>query len=610
MRNDEITSGRRESMSVLLARTTQIAHLALWLGVPAGIGIAAFRLRELHRPEHLLPAIVADGLLVGVTAAFVLFVAWCLVFALLERRLDREPSVRVTTAVLFGPPVVWGAQLVNRELLPGFLEAESLAGNAVMLVGVTVLAVALLRHLDHWRAHAWPTGRSRWPSTLFLGLVLLGAQLWSRVHHRRDPGPDIVVLLVDVLRADHLGCYGYDRPTSPHIDRLAQDSVLFENYIASSTFTKTSVASLFTGLDPYHHNVYVGSTRGGGGPVESDVLSERFPTLAEELHDLGLATMAWVENAQLRGYTGFDQGFTRYEDRAGSIDRIATEFGAWHERWSGRVRSFSYLHFIDLHGPYEPEPPYRGMFGSSAPLPYDELHAGGWLGLKRDVKRGNRTLTEEEVRELEAKHDEQLVFVDEWIGRILAELRRTGRYDDALIVLTSDHGDAFWEHGFISHSNTPFEELVRVPLIVKMPAPRGAGRRVEDVVGMVDLAPTMIELAGGTPPGSMDGESFAPLLSDPDATLDPRRRVIEYRLTVALRTDRWKYIDRPFAPPELYDLSVDPAELHDVYREHQDVARRFGPIVRKIFTAKERARSERVVVDAETREQLEALGYL
>ena len=126
--------------------------------------------------------------------------------------------------------------------------------------------------------------------------------------------------------------------------------------------------------------------------------------------------------------------------------------------------------------------------------------------------------------------------MDDWVGRIVDDLKASGRYDDTLIVLTADHGDGFWEHGFISHSNLPFEELVHVPLIVKMPGSAGAGRRVEDLVGMIDIAPTLIEFVGSSVPPDMEGESFLSVLTDDNAALEPRLRYLEVGGIVGVRT--------------------------------------------------------------------------
>ena len=227
-------------------------------------------------------------------------------------------------------------------------------------------------------------------------------------------------------------------------------------------------------------------------------------------------------------------------------------------------------------------------------------------------------VSEEEIETLRALYDEQLSHVDAAVGEVLDRLRREGRYDDTLVVLTSDHGDAFLEHGFLAHSTTPYEELVRVPLIVKLPGGRHAGARVSEPVRLVDVLPTILDLLGRQVPRGVDGCSLVPLLDgrEPmpagcdtavvEIAEDPERYP-----TVAIRTARWKYVHREGGPDELYDLEADPGERRNLLEEAvppsvaEDLRRRALAVV-----ASRPEAGGRVELDAATVEELKGLGYL
>lgn len=443
--------------------------------------------------------------------------------------------------------------------------------------------------------------------------VVLSVTLTFGISHlvSRRPGsaPHTVLIVVDQLRADHLGCYGYQRPTTPHLDQLAEDAVVFENAIAASTFTKTSIASLFTGLHPYHHGVYRGIKRDAEGEIISDVLDPELDTLAAGLSRAGFETAAWVQNGHLRRIYGFDRGFSRYRDRAGSLSKINEGYLRWLRRRSRRSASFAYLHYLDLHGPNRPKPDFDGRFGVFNPA-FDRTVFDDYGQFLSDVKHGKVRLAEADIQQLRADYDAVLAWVDEGLGRVFAELKRRGVYHDALIVVTSDHGEGFMEHGFLGHARAPYDVLVRVPLLVKLPKNRWGGRTVREQVQLVDVAPTILDLAASAS-WLGDGRSLRPFL---DAARRPQSRpnyaISEYRDTVAVRTKERKLIRRPNGSYEWYDLASDPAERFNrshlaaddpVFRDMRAQAERI---------ANERRRTQTSTVDTATAEELRALAYL
>ena len=440
------------------------------------------------------------------------------------------------------------------------------------------------------------------------------------VERRDEAGscPNVFVLLVDCLRADHLSAVGYHRQTTSQIDRLADDGVLFTQAIAPSTFTKTSIASLFTGRDPNKHGVYSGGADQAGNVV-SDVLPESEVTLAEVLSVTGYRTIGLALQAHLRGYMGFAQGFDEYDADAGGTYEI-------NQRLLDRLALlgqsdgiFAYLHYIDLHDPYMPWHPYDTMYGVYRENLYDELDLGNWSEQLRQIRDGEQKLDERQVLQLIANYDGLLTFIDGEIGDFLDVLRRRGLYDDALIILTSDHGDAFMEHGFISHSSRPYDELIHVPLIMKLPGGHQAGRVVTRQVRLIDVMPTVLDIVGvGYTIQGSDAESLLPDMEGQPRTEVSPIAVSEFAYsvdstypTVALRTADRKYIHYPNSDwDELFDLSSDPGETINLRDRRQEEAREWLGRAQSIAGRFRRDSKPRTKIEESDAEALRSLGYL
>ncbi len=442
-----------------------------------------------------------------------------------------------------------------------------------------------------------------------LAALWIVANAAALIAQRQNTRPNVIVLLIDVLRADHLGVYGYDRPTSPNIDRFAADAILFSQAVSQSTFTKTSVASLFTGLYPHHHGVYRGDKKDTADRVTSDVLSPELTTLAESLRAQGLFTTAWVMNGHLRAYMGFDQGYVDYHDQPGYMRRIQASWRDWRSRLGRIDPFFAYFHFQDLHAPNIPKPEYDGIYGR-----YSE----DWASMSGEVYKPRRDAIRRRelvpdaaaVEQLRADYDAVLTHVDAKIGTLLEDLEADGLYDESMILLMADHGDAFMEHGVIAHSWIPHEELIRVPLIVKLPHSRHAGRRVDAQVRLVDVAPTLIEFAGGSAPPELDGVSLMPFLYDTQGEAPPAYAVSEHGKTLAVRTEDRKYIRLQGGLAEFYDLRTDPTEQRNLIESHAAETLPFAEIARRAVAARKGRKVDEVVVDPETVKALRALGYM
>ncbi len=320
--------------------------------------------------------------------------------------------------------------------------------------------------------------------------------------------PNVVVYLVDTLRADHLGVYGYERPTSPELDRFARDAVTFENAAAPSSWTRPSVVSLLTGLRPWVHGVN----------RREDALSQDVETLAEILAAAGYETAAFITNGNVGPDFAVDQGFGRFRylresPNRPAVHQLSDRVNQAVFRWlanrdpaadgpAARKPFFLYVHTTDPHAPYFPPRAYRERF---APEVDPEL---GLLPSIHDLVRVRRGDAPPGVREaLLDLYDGEIAFNDHHFGRLVAHLKELGLYEDALVVFVSDHGEAFRDHGVWGHGRTLYDEELRVPFLVKLPGGEHAGRRFADPVELIDVAPTILDLAGLVPPARLDGRS-------------------------------------------------------------------------------------------------------
>ncbi len=318
------------------------------------------------------------------------------------------------------------------------------------------------------------------------------------------PARGIILVSVDTLRADHLGAYGYERPTSPFFDELAARGTLFERAIVQLPGTLPSHMSIFTGLYPAEHGVY----------PPDNVLAPDVPTLPEVLRAHGFWTAGFTEGGYVDGHYGFERGFDRFADDADKGPRTVEttferglDFLASLER---DVRFFLFLHTYVVHDPYDPPLPYAGLFWEGPPPAEAWEPTGPNLTA---VNRGERAATPATVRYFEALYDGSIRYFDDQLRAFFGRLDELGLTNETTIVLTSDHGEEFFEHGKLVHWQI-YQETTRVPLLVLEPG-RSSGARVAALVESVDLAPTLWELAAVSSPPESSGKSFVHLLRRP-----------------------------------------------------------------------------------------------
>jgi len=425
---------------------------------------------------------------------------------------------------------------------------------------------------------------------------------------------NVLVLLVDTLRADRLAAYNdRTRVDGPSLARLARSSVVFERALAPESWTKPSVASLLTGLHPDTHAVQ----------SHSSALPRSVPVAAEVFGREGMETAAFVGNGYISEPYGFARGWSTWRtfsgvDRANSADRIADAVGRWLRKRPREVPFFAYVHMIDPHAPYAAPGRSRYRYQS---WPYSgPVRPLQTANLLRDFGAGRVYVTPKDVRRLEELYDAEVSFVDHYVGRVVQSLASAGILDETLVVVTADHGEAFFERGRLGHGHSVHEELVHVPLVVRNPgaSPRG---RVADDVSLVDLLPTFCEVLGAACPAGVEGRSLAPFLSrprcsSPTAVAFTSSEAAGQR---AARAGRFKALYQGWAP-SLFDLSEDPAESSDVRSDHPIAAAALrdalGDHLGRLAVGRGAAggsfahRASEAAVDPETSAQLLALGYV
>lgn len=409
----------------------------------------------------------------------------------------------------------------------------------------------------------------------------------------------VVLVSIDTLRADHLGVYGYPWPTSPHLDRLAGESAVFRTAISHASSTLPSHASLLSGLLPSQHQ----AARDRDMP-----LSPSATTLAEVLSGVGFATAAFTGRGQMDPAFGLGQGFATYESTAGRRFRGAAASGLrWIDRLAGE-RFFLFLHSYEVHGPYDPEPDSLRRLNRPPTSDLPEKITPQLVAMLNSRLFDLEAIGPQDAAHVARSYDAEIRQVDDGIGALVAGLRQRDLLDRVLLIVTADHGEEFGEHGRVGvHAYSLYDEVLRVPLVVRLPGAAYADRHVQAQVRLIDVAPTVLDAIGVQFALDAPGRSLLPLLAGEDRAprpaLSSRYQGSERRFSV--RTNRWKLLNG-----RLFDLGRDPGET-------TDVADRF-PLVRAglLGTLDEFLGLPRVVgaepiqLDEDLREQLRALGYV
>ncbi len=437
---------------------------------------------------------------------------------------------------------------------------------------------------------------------------------------RLESRPDqmnVLLVLVDTLRADHLSCYGYSRPTSPRLDELVTKSALYTNAISQAPWTWPATASILTSLYPNSHGV-----------VEADqcYLAEEAETLAEAFQNRGFSTWGISSNSLICEAQNFDQGFETFQVAAQEPANVLTDkFLEWLPT-AEKSAFFAYLHYLDPHYPYDP--PHEARMQVAPELFGPDAQAA----LER-IDKGQVTMAAVQGLEGDKEHvvglyDGEIRHWDTHFGRILDTLKEKNLLSRTLIVVTSDHGEEFWEHGHCGHSKTLYQELLHVPLIVHDPR-KPTAIRVDSLVETIDIYPTLCRatditpgrgisgrvlpglpgITSGTPP---DGMAFS---STCMAWKEPAGRMLVNQQAIV--TDDLKLIRRQKKEgseehlESLFDLKNDPGEKSDISTTRKNDTQMLASHLAKWLQDHPLRRGSKQAWISETlRQKLEALGYM
>jgi arylsulfatase A-like enzyme len=406
------------------------------------------------------------------------------------------------------------------------------------------------------------TSESNWRAIATLALAALAVCLGG-CRGRGGPAPPIVLIVIDTWRADHVGAYGYPRPTTPHIDEFAKSAIRFDRAYATSSWTVPSMASLFTGVYPSQHGIEHAVTD-PLGVAEQQVLNDRFVTLAKTLRDAGYATYGVSANYHMHAKFGMGQGFTQYRvlnfaDRA-EVDRGVKERLPLLQRSlkSGRPY-FLYVHYFDPHHPYMPVKPFLDRF-RPADAPLDEINAGN-AHFTELMDQGYFHANPDKIPMFVDCYDAEIAACDDSVGWLLNSLPGL---DDAVIVVTADHGEEFLEHGHMSHSKDLYSETLRVPLFIRLPHGRRGGEVDNVLASLVDLYPTLATLAGAKKPAYLAGvdlfDAWRQRWNRNRFLFAATRRAHGYDWNAALSGNYKLLYSADRETWELYDLAKDPGE--------------------------------------------------
>jgi arylsulfatase A-like enzyme len=435
---------------------------------------------------------------------------------------------------------------------------------------------------------------------------------------------NVILISIDTLRADHLGCYGYPLPTSPKIDAFASRGALFKKAISASGWTVPSHMTMFTGLDPLDHQA-----EGYPDPAK---LSRRVETVAEILGRNRIRTAAFVGGGYLWPKSGFKRGFQKYSSNGRHFTNNIASTREWI-RDHNDERFFLFFHGYDVHRPYTPSPANARLF------------AGDYKGNFKieDLAPNKPRPSEEDLRFAISQYDAEIRDVDDLLGGLLSEWEQMGLLEKTLVIIVSDHGDEFYEHGQVYHAHSLYDELLHVPLIMVGPGVVSAVHTEQ--VGLIDVTPTILSAMGfGSESGGMRGIDLMPVARGerdaPERLLYSSLRFSAYPYSItALRGEDWKLIawdiagmrgrhipnsrqeysykfrrDREENFDELFDLRQDPGEQRDVAAENVATRNQLLAELEPYLRAKPGApgvkRKSQPNLSPKELEDLKALGYL
>ncbi|MBI5434994.1 MAG: sulfatase [Planctomycetes bacterium] len=441
----------------------------------------------------------------------------------------------------------------------------------------------------------------------------------------RAQGPNVILICMDTVRADHVGWNGYTKhATTPRLDRLAAEALVFADATATAGSTRPSVPSFLTGTYPLQHGLY-GREGDSVAPLADDA-----NTLAEAFDAAGWHTGAFVYNPQLARGNGFEQGFRTWQDQQADALSIRTRAEAWLDELPDDEPFFLYLHFLDAHWPYPIPEEYATKFADAATVaPFQGPDS--WA-LITAIGTQERPTSETELDGLRALYDGGIRYIDDQLAVFFDELERSGEWNDTVVCVLADHGEEFMEHGRIGHGHGLWENLLRVPWIVRIPG--AAAERVDVPVSLVDVFPTLLAAAGVPVPSSNEGidrlrdrTTRTPIFAElkEEQSYQQALRSGEHKLVRRLRRAAGTDPNSPFKREEIaemvrrgtgpaarvFDLATDPGE-HDAKQGHElapELEKALDGFGKDLLKRVRYRDGERREMDAAEVERLRQLGY-
>ncbi len=468
---------------------------------------------------------------------------------------------------------------------------------------------------------------------LFIGIAstALFFKLQSHKNHKRF---NVILILIDALRPDHLGCYGYKRDTSPNIDSLAKEGVIFTQAISQASYTPPSLSSMLTSTYPNTHRVYT-----FGVPLD-----KKIKTLPEILKTKGyyLGLISARSSLDKFNFPELEKEFHavytashKHIIKADEVTKNAIEF----LKLNRKKKFFLWLYYLDPHAPYRPPAPYDKLYANDKFIKENNEHIpiadeSREEGLSDEYKVIPRITAVKGITDINyyiSQYDGEISFMDNQIGAVLTELKRLDLYDNTLIVITSDHGESMGERNFyFVHGVNLYDELLKVPLIISGRNVIPRGKIINSQVRLIDIMPTILDIVNIQSNNIMQGISLLPLIREKDVPkLDSFSEGYEgysedRKHLTGIRTDKWKFIEVHNVVTntytyELYDLENDPRELNNLAEEKPKEVSLFKEKLRDYTFSCQKIRSsilgkdfidKPVILDEETKERLRSLGYV
>lgn len=492
----------------------------------------------------------------------------------------------------------YGGWIINRYFLPEKFHPLSILGNLGILVFTIFLGWFLAKVI-------WENILRRIALALIISLAILNfcIVIDSKIHNPK--GPNVILIIVDTLRADHLSCYGYNRNSSPKIDEFSMNSVVFRNAISAAPWTTPSIASIFTSQYPAKL----------GFEDEPVILNDIFLTLAEIFRENSYKTKGIISHTLISSELGFNQGFDKYDEENAkghghiSSPSIAQKAISFLEKNKNK-KFFLFLHFFDphfdfiLHEKFNYYPDYNGPLFSGQ-------------SIKKLLAKAP-SMSSDDVKYIKALYDSEISFTDEFIGNILDKVKEFDLYNDTIIIFTADHGEEFLERGdyWIGHEKKLYQEQIHVPLIIKL-AGNNNKKTLNEYVGLIDLMPTIVDFVGLRIPNEYKYEGKVLDLSNVE---ELKSKIIfsETKRNASLQSviwKGWKLIHDPeMNLKNLFNLEKDLAEFKNVIRENKILLKSFEEILQGwnnyVKLEKSQVKAQKPKFTEEQKQQLRSLGYV